>query len=323
MTGTTLTNPSNDFTGVNATNTGPGAIQIVDNALPLLDITGINQSGTGPVSIANTGNIGITGPVATTGNFTVTPGNGNTITLGNGANINTGGVMTLAGSTAINAPVNINANQGAIFGVPNGAGTFLNAGPINVTTLNGPITFNGPVNGAQNLFLNAGPLGNITFNGNVGNIAPPTLLQIVNANNVTSNGVMNVVQFIQLAGNGTTNFVGGLNASGGAYITTKIVDGIVNANPFVLNDSGGDTINNTTSGDAAANSLDSIAEGVVEAMNTPYFYSPQSAHGQPIVLTANNETTPNPEQNIANLLDTDSSGCVSFSGVQVCIRQRE
>jgi hypothetical protein len=210
---------------------------------------------TGPFNLnlnAGSGTLNLQGDIGQQNNTSATP----TSAQLTGATINANGNIYVNTILAFNGNADVNAsNIIALGGVAfNGATTLNNALTINTT--NNQISFNGTLDGAQSLTMNAGSSGSINFNGAVGSQSPLAAIQIINANNVTSNVVMNVSSFTQNAGTGTTSF-NGTGKQGAVSLITNNVAGTYNVITLALGVNSGNiqaTVNGAT-GSTAANAV--------------------------------------------------------------------
>ncbi len=98
-TGTTL-NGANSVSGFSATNSVSGPLSFKDIAADL-NLSGGSLTGAGAITISNTGNIAVSGPLGSDGNMSLSSSTGNVLftTAGTGTNA-TIGTLTSSGSTA-------------------------------------------------------------------------------------------------------------------------------------------------------------------------------------------------------------------------------
>ena len=137
----------------------------------------------GPVTIANTGQLTLSGNLNTSGTFGQTTSSG-TILLS--------GTITSANAIYFTAPV-------------------ITSGSPSLTTTNNNINFFNTVDGPGNLTLNSGAF-DITFSANIGSNTPLGNLLITNVDNLSMTNLI-AASFVQLAGTGTTTATGTINTS--------------------------------------------------------------------------------------------------------------
>ena len=158
--------------------------------------------------------------------------------------INLNADLTSAGGLTLTAPGGVQA--GVVLGAP-------------VLLTGNGITFNNTLNSSgimRNLTLNAGT-GNILFNNNVGDILRINTLTIVNVNNLTNNGLMQVNSYNQLAGNLTSFGINGIDSISGTIVVANDVIGKINVGALSLNTAAANLTGfvNGLAGQAGANQI--------------------------------------------------------------------
>ncbi|MFN9723400.1 MAG: beta strand repeat-containing protein, partial [Planctomyces sp.] len=188
----------------------------------------VNFSAAGDISADGTVNLTALGGIQTAGDITTTNDS-----------------VTLVSATTLTGAVTINTGSGV-----------------------GDITFNGTVNGSEDLTLAAGT-GNIDFNQSVGQTARLDQLRIVSLTDATFDAAVSVQNFLQNAGSDTTTFTGRLNTNTAAGInvtgTNLVFNGGItttNAGPVTASLSAtaliGPSTTSSISGPVTINSVGSI-----------------------------------------------------------------
>ena len=137
-------------------------------------------------------------------------------------NTDTGGTSYLGANITTYSHINLNDN------------VLLTTDTIRLTSLAGNININNKLDGLHNLILTANH-GDIYFGNLVGSNTPLTNLIINNAHNVSSAALLQVGNFTQYQGNGTTNLSHGLMASDDISVTNNAIIGTIQGDNIYLN----------------------------------------------------------------------------------------
>jgi hypothetical protein len=218
-----------------------GSIDATANDLSTVTL----NSGSGSITLANVGTVGNgeIGSLSLSGGDIVLHGNifTNAISFStvNPHVISLGGDITTAG-TSITFPSSVDIIRD-------------NVNNATLTTGGGNITFQGNIDGdlaaSRRLTLVSGA-GNISFGGPVGSVASLDQLNIISANNVTTEAIT-ANSITQVAGTGTTTFggqvttntVNGLDLIGNQFTFSNGVNTTANNGVILINNSGTLTIN--------------------------------------------------------------------------------
>jgi len=177
-------------------------------------------AGNGNINFSASDNVVFTNDFESLGNISVTA---DSISL---HDVTTNGSQTYTGSVAFNSDYKTGGEDFTV----NGPSVLLS--PTSINTNGGAITFNGEVNGSNDLTLLAGNSGDILFREDVGVSTPLGLIDIQSANNVNVFGQMFARQLnVVYQGSFTTDPAGFLDV-GGLFLSSEAqsasLAGIVN-----------------------------------------------------------------------------------------------
>ncbi|MFN5535273.1 MAG: hypothetical protein ACK5EN_07330, partial [Planctomyces sp.] len=225
----------------------------------------VNTNTADGVSITGT-HLQVAGLVTTTSGGLVLVNNSGTVNFSAAGDISADGTVNLTALGGIQTAGDITTTNDSVTLVS--ATTLTGAVTINTGSGVGDITFNGTVNGSEDLTLAAGT-GNIDFNQSVGQTARLDQLRIVSLTDATFDAAVSVQNFLQNAGSDTTTFTGRLNTNTAAGInvtgTNLVFNGGItttNAGPVTASLSAtaliGPSTTSSISGPVTINSVGSI-----------------------------------------------------------------